>query len=140
MIKKISAYSFIFIASLILLAHDMVFHHHHEDNAVEIKYSDSSLTDKDHNHNHSFPEHKHIDEDSYFILRQVIISSPFIGKLSESDDEHSDYHSLDFHFISTNTSALYYFPPRDKIPIWEKSVDIPIPVTCSFGLRAPPAV
>jgi hypothetical protein len=137
--KKIIAYCFILIAGVILLAHDLVPHHHHDDHAIEQSESIDSKSDKE--HHHDFPEHKHQQKDYLFVIRQAFVLSPNLGRLlDDDDDECTGIFGLDYFFIHTPVFLFVYTPPDYKIPIWDKTQEFTTAVTYTFGLRAPPAV
>ncbi|KAF0129221.1 MAG: hypothetical protein FD155_2710 [Bacteroidetes bacterium] len=137
LMKKIIAYSFILIAGIILLAHDIVPHHHHEKDAIEQSQTYSSDTDKD--HHHGFPQHKHQQDDYLFIIRQAFVLSPNLGRLSEDEDECSGNNSLDYYFIHTPIFHYVYTPPDYQNPFGENTESRKTSVTYTFGLRAPPS-
>lgn len=137
MFKKIIAYSFILIAGIILLAHDIVPHHHHEKVAIEHSQTVDSKTDKE--HHHDFPEHKHQQDDYLFVIRQAFVLSANLGRILD-DDECIGNNGLDYFFIHTPVFLFVYSPPDYKIPIWDKTQEFTTAVTYTFGLRAPPAV
>lgn len=138
MIKKIIAFSFILIAGIIILAHDIVPHHHHDTDAIEQSQTYSSNAEKEHHHN--FPEHEHEQGDYLFVIRQAFVLSPNLGRLLDTDDDCTGNNGIDYFFVHTPYFLYVYSPPDYKIPIWEKSQYFPNSVNLIFGLRAPPAV
>jgi len=137
MIKKIIAYSFILIAGVIILAHDLVPHHHHDTDAVEQSQTNTSHSDKDH-HRH-FPEHQHQNGDYLLIVRPLITVSLNTINLFEENNS-SDNNVPDYFFIHTPIFLHVYSPPDYKIPIWEKHQLFQTTVAFTFWLRAPPTV
>jgi hypothetical protein len=138
MIKKIIAYSFILTAGIIILAHDLVPHHHHEKDAIEHSQTCSTQAEKE--HHHDFPEHKHQHDDYLFLIRQAFFLSPNVGRLLDNDDDFIGNNGLDYFFIHTPNILIAYSPPVYKIPIRDNPQYFTTAATYTFGLRAPPAV
>lgn len=139
MIKKLIAHSFILIAGIIMLAHDLVPHHHHDEvDAIEQSQTYCSNAEKE--HHHDFPEHKHERDDYLFVIRQALILSPNLGRLIDNDDDCMESNSLDYFFIHAPYLLYVYSPPDYKLPSWGKTENIQTTVTYTFGLRAPPTV
>lgn len=139
MINKIIAYSFILIAGIIILAHDIVPHHHHDEtDAIEQSQTYSTNAEKD--HHHDFPEHEHKQDDYLFVIRQAFVLSPNLARLLDNDDYCTGNNGLDYFFIFTPNFLYVYSPPDHKIPIWEKPYYLPNSVIYTHSLRAPPTV
>lgn len=138
MIKKLTAYSFILLANIVLLAHAVIPHHHHETDAIEPSQTYSSNAEKE--HHHSFPEHEHQQDDYLFVIRQAFVLSTNPGRLLNNDDDCTGNNGLDYFFIQTLNILYDYIPPDDKIPIWDNPQKFIITVSCTFGSRAPPAI
>jgi len=139
MFKKIIAYSFILVAGLIALAHDIVVHHHHEVDAIEQHQAIPGQAEDDHHHHH-FPEHEHQQGDYYLVNRQSVVLSPDLYRILGKDLDPSGDNGIDGFFI--NSPAFYYVhsPPGFKIPDRKENWFIPKTVNYTFGLRAPPFV
>lgn len=135
LMKKIIAFSFILIAGIIMLAHDIVPHHHHETDAMEQSQSNSSHAEKD--HHRSFPEHEHLYGDYLLMVRQALSPAPNISRFLDNDD-FTGYSILDYFFIHTPIFHYVYTPPDYNFPIWENTHCSQTSVTYTFGLRAPP--
>jgi len=136
LIKKIIAYSFILTAGIIIVAHDIVPHHHHETDAIEQSQAYSSNAEKE--HHHDFPDHEHQHDDYLFVIRQAFISSPSLGRLLDNNDDSAGNSGLDFFYIRAPYLLYVYSPPDSKLPIGQDTENIPSAVTYTFGLRAPP--
>jgi hypothetical protein len=139
MIKKIIAFNFILIASFIILAHDLVPHHHHDEvEAIEQFQTYSTNSEKEPHHN--FPEHEHLQDDYLYVIRQSLILSPNLGRFLDNDDDFTGNTGLDNFFINSPTFLIVYSPPDYKIPYWDNPQNFITNVTYTFGLRAPPAI
>ena len=139
MIKKTIAIFFILLANIIILAHDLVPHHHHDEvDAIEQSQTYSSYPDTERRHN--FPEHEHQQDDYLFVIRQALVLSPNLGRLLDSDDDLTGNNGLDNFFFNTPNFLIVYAPPDFKIPIWDNPQNFITTVTYTFGLRAPPAI
>lgn len=139
MIRKLIAYCFILIGGLIILAHDLVPHHHHDEvEAIEQSQTYSSNHEKE--HNHDFPKHEHQHDNYLCVIRQALILSPNLGRLLDNDYDCLGNNGLDYFYIHTPKFLYVYSPPDYKIPLRDKHHNIPTTVTCTFGLRAPPSV
>ncbi len=138
MSKKLAAHSFIFIASIILLAHAVVPHHHHQGIAcVEPVCCHDNLA---HKHDTPADSHQHDSDGSAdCLLRQIIV-------VSNHDKNEIDCifcphnHSVDLNFF------LPYAGNEAIIPIFKRIASAPDAsfsfssyISTSFGLRAPPA-
>lgn len=138
MIKKIIAHSFILISGIILLTHDLVPHHHHDEvEAIEQSQTYSSNPEKD--HHHGFPEHEHQQDDYLFVVRKALILSPNLGRLLD-DDDFLGNNGHDYFFIHTPSFLIAYSPPDYKITFCDNPQNFISAVTYTFGLRAPPIV
>lgn len=139
MIRKPIAYSFIMIASFILLAHDIVPHHHYEaDIAFELFHKNSSKSEKD--HNLPFPEHAHQHTDYLAVFRQVFSYSAHTGRLLDRDDVCPESNLIDCLFLFSLNSFCIYYPPARLSVFCGASSLLPDIQSYTFGLRAPPVV
>lgn len=139
MIKKIIAYSFILTAGFIMLAHDLVPHHHHEMDAIVQLQTYSSNAEKEHQDN--FPEHKHEQEDYLFIIRQALILSTNRGSFLDNKVDRAVSGGLYYFLINTPDFLIAYSSPDYKFPFCDNPQNfISNDVAYSFGLRAPPTV
>jgi hypothetical protein len=139
MIKKVTAYSFIILANIVLMAHAVLPHHHHQ-RVVCVESSHCQNDNDTHNHNTPEDTHQHDGNTSTnCILKQAVIVSSNQGKNETDLVFNSHYHSLDLHLTYTGT--------KDIIPIFriitlvtDVSFSFSSYLTTSLGLRAPPIV
>ena len=142
MFKKVTAFSFILIANIIMLTHDVIPHHHHQKKVcLESEHCVNDAAP----HNHEQAEHDHQNDsnnnpNACFLSEFVFVPSNNTYRLSNYQ-HYGDNHFKDFHFIhiseDTRISILVtkvnIFLP-DLIPIYLSTVN------ASIGLRAPPVV
>lgn len=139
MFRKPIAYSFIIIASFILLAHDIVPHHHHEANiAFKLSKINSSKSEKD--HNLPFPEHAHQHTDYLAVFRQVFAYSPHSGRLLDRDDVCPETNLIDCLFLFSLNGFCVYYPPTRLNVFYDAPPYLSGILSYTFGLRAPPVV
>lgn len=138
MIKKITAYSFIFIANILLLAHAVLPHHHHEQQVCIVQThcandaSSHSPTTTEHNHQHDGTN------STSCILKQAVVLPTSQARLLINCDNCTDNHNHYFFILS-------FFGLETLQPI---TVSVPtVPefaflfssrITSSIGFRAPP--
>lgn len=141
MFKRATAISLIMLANIILLAHSVVLHHHHED-SVYFVHSDYSLVN-DFN-KHSDTEHNHENDYEYCILKQLIVvqsnqfkqESKWPASISDCTDFSAypadcfDLQSGELSFLDVSNIPL---PPLIQSS-YSRLINI------SKGLRAPPVV
>lgn len=141
MLKKITAYSFIMIANIFLLAQAVLPHHHHE---LQVCIDSSHCTDDATCClNSTESDHQHDGQnnlDICCVLKQAFISPSLQGRFLKSLKNCTDNHNHNF-FILSN---LGY---EDLQPVLIPLEDVPdFPpflisfLTTSLGLRAPPIV
>lgn len=141
MIKKIAVYGFILIANIIILAHAVIPHHHH-DSVICFEHKhchDEALTLK---HNSAGHDHQHDgnNKSNCCILKQSVVVVTSQGKLLKNYNNCSDNHIDDNSILTDNeyvdqqtiTKFVFYLPEN---PSYLTSF-----VTSTLGLRAPPAV
>lgn len=141
MIKKLTAYSFILLANIVLLAHAVVSHHHHQ---IVVCVESSHCQDNNIAHKNNTPEDNHQHDGSSSancILNQAIILSSNQGK-NETDCvfySHNRSLALDYTLSHTGNDTI--------IPIFRIVASAPTVsfsfsscITTSLGLRAPPIV
>jgi len=141
MIKKLTAYSFLIIANIILLAHAVIPHHHHESVVcVEQKHCQDDAIP----HNHNVAEHNHQHDgnknSTSCILKQSFVVPTSQGKQLKSCDNCSDNHNHDFYTLSNIgycdlqpvSNVVTYYPVHSSYLLSF--------VTSTLGLRAPPTV
>ena len=141
MIKKITAYSFILLANIVLLAHAVVPHHYHQ---IVACVESSHCPDNNVPYNRDTPEDNHENDGSSSancILQQAVIVSSNQGKNETDCIFCSHNHSLDLQF------TLPYNGNEAIIPIFSIVASMPDVsfcfssyITTSLGLRAPPLV
>lgn len=142
MIKKFTAFSFLIIANIILLAHAIIPHHHHQKQVcLESKHcGNHTLT---HNNGYDHDNHQHDSNNnpiSCFLSQLVIVPTNRAYQICQC--QHSDdHHSHEFQNI------IYSYNPGVNNPITKYRIIVPeiIPLYNSFvcsssGLRGPPLV
>ena len=92
MIKKITAYTFIVIANLVILAHAVIPHHHNESVVcIEQKHSYND----GHNHDVNEPLHHHEgDANTDCILKHALFVPDSKGNLLKNCPNYADSHSF----------------------------------------------
>jgi hypothetical protein len=141
MIKKLTAYSFILLANIVLLAHVVVSHHYHQ-NVVCVESSHCQDNNLAHKHNTQEDNHQHDGSSSAnCLLKQAVIVSSNQGKNETDCVFCSHLHSLDLHFTLPYTGNEVIIPicrivasPPDVFFSFSSYI------TTSLGLRAPPIV
>lgn len=155
MIRKIAAISFILIANLIMLAHAVIPHHHH--NEAEICVDTSHYKGHSECHNHSneahhhhsgsdhsndiFHQHEHDENNDYqccLVKPVVILPSNSIDL--ECKSYQTNLHTLsfdNFNFLNQRLNKVYP-TGRFKEICATLSALYPQISKQSFGLRAPP--
>lgn len=141
MIKKLTAFSFILIASFVLLAHAVIPHYHHQSVVcIEQRYCHDDSEPLKNN----IPEHEHQHDgntnSSACVLKQASLVPTSQGKHLKNCNNCSDNHNHDFYILSN-------FGFTDKPPISKVVTYFPLHssylitfVTSTPGLRAPPIV
>jgi hypothetical protein len=144
MIKKITAYSFILLANIVLLAHAVVPHHHHE-TQVCIEKTHCETDFEAHKHQPNEENHKHNHEHdgnngSLCVLKQAIVLPVHQSRQLDGCSDCSDNHNHDF-FIFSDFGYVDLQPDFEVVTyIPEFSSFLISFVTTSHGLRAPPLV
>lgn len=141
MIKKITAYSFILLANIVLLAHAVLPHHHHEQ-IVCIENTHCACDTDAHVHNTDAKDHQHDGNanSTACVLKQAVLIPSAQGRILNTCQNCSDNHNHDFYILSnfgyadlqSSPEVVTYIP---KFPSFFISF-----VTISLGLRAPPIV
>ncbi|MGV8112681.1 MAG: DUF6769 family protein [Lentimicrobium sp.] len=140
MIKKLTAFSFILLANIILLAHAVFPHHHHEQLVcIERTHCVDDATP----HTQKSPEHNHQHDgadNTTCVINQAVIISSSQARFVNNCDNCSDNHNHDFYNLS-NFGYIDLLPVSEVITyIPEFSSFLISYVTTSLGLRAPPVV
>ena len=140
MIKKVTAYSLILIANIVLLAHAVLPHHHHEQ---LVCIEQTHCTNDAISHSQTASDNHHQHDGAHLatcILKQAIIISTSQARLLNNCDNCSDNHNHDFFILS-------YFGLETLQPITVTVSTVPeftftfsSYITSSLGLRAPPKV
>ncbi|MCF8362451.1 MAG: hypothetical protein K9G70_07490 [Prolixibacteraceae bacterium] len=141
MFKKITAYSFLILANIALLAHAVIPHHHHHQHVcIENTHN---LGDES-EHSHDSPEHNHqhdgTNSDNCCFLSQAVVITPVQSKLSHSCERYSDNHHHGFTIISDFEVDNFHSILIATSSIPEISFNITSYITQTIGLRAPPVV
>lgn len=144
MIKRLPAILFILVANIVLLAHAVIPHHHHEKEVCIV----SSHCDSDgDSHNHDKAEHKHQHHGGnsvdHCVLQQILISPP--NKIKH------EIKSLDLDtnlFLTDYSQAIFNDNSNDLVCFSSYLKSKPPSITYTYlnyastvlGLRAPPLV
>lgn len=141
MLKKITAYSLIVAANIILLAHAVIPHHHH-DAVVCFVLNHSHDDDLTHGHNHDGHKHQPGNDQNSgcCVLKQSFVAPATLVKQSKSNNTDADHHNFNY-FIHSNTGfpdvghviEVAVYPPENSSCQIKSVTQVP-------GLRAPPAV
>ncbi len=135
MIKKITAYSFILLANIVLLAHAVLPHHHHEQQVCIERTHCASDTDA-HVHNNDAKDHQHDGNtnSTACVLKQAVLIPSAQGRILNNCDNHDFYILSNFGYVDLQpiSEDVTYIP---EFPSFFISF-----VTASLGLRAPPIV
>lgn len=139
MIKKITAFSFLFLANIILLAHGVLPHHHHEQ---QVCFINTHCTGDAAIHNHNSTEHSHQHDgtdNANCILKQAVIIPSSQSRILKDCDNCIYTHSHDF-FIFSNNFAFKDLQPSslNELTVPKFSSFFISFVTPTLGLRAPP--
>ncbi len=139
MIKKFSAFSFILLANIILLAHAVIPHHHH-DSVICIKQNHCQDDRIPYNHNVTEHNHQHDGNknSTSCILKQSVVVPTSQGRQLKSCDNYSGNHNPDYytqsHFgisdLQADSKVVAYYPVQ--------AFYLLLFVTSALGLRAPP--
>jgi hypothetical protein len=135
--KKTAAIILILTASIILIAHAVIPHQHHD--------HDSSNADPD--HHHELPHHGHERDgeqnDHAFILDEEIVLRLTQGRNFVDITDLQDNQSLQFQSIG----LVSHYKPVANLPVMISDASIPLIASSyicftesSCGLRAPPSV
>lgn len=139
MIKKGTAIFFILLANIVLLAHAVIPHHHHElQICIQRTHCDDDVT-----HTPYSPEHNNRpdgNDHTNCVLKQAVIIPSTQSRYLKNCDKCTDTHNHDFYIISS-------FRYIDLLPVSQVVTYLPeFPsffttfVTPILGLRAPPLV
>jgi len=140
-VKKITAYSFLILANIILLAHAVIPHHHHESVVcVEQKHCQDDEIPLHHNNSEHEHQHDGNENSNCCILKQYVVTPSFQGKQLRSCDNCSDNHNHDYYTLSNIgycdlqpvSKVVTYYPVHSSYLLSF--------VTSTLGLRAPPTV
>lgn len=141
MIKKIIAFSLIFLANIVLLAH-AVFPHHHHEQQVCIERTHCTSDTEAHVHNTFAKDHQH-DENAnstVCVLKQAFLIPSAQNRNLNNCDNCLDNHNHDFYILS-NFGYVDLQPVSEVVTCNPKFPSFFISfVTTSLGLRAPPIV
>lgn len=141
MIKKLTAYSFILVANIVLLAHAVLPHHHHEQQVCIERTHCTSDTDA-HVHNTDAKDHQHDGNSNTTacVLKQAILIPSTQSRTLNNCDNCSDNHNHDFYILSN----FGYVDLQPVLQVVTYNPEFPSFfisfVTTSLGLRAPPIV
>lgn len=137
MIKKITAYSFILLANIVLLAHAVLPHHHHEQQ-VCIERTHCASDTETHVHNNDAKDHQHdgnANSTACVLKQAILIPSAQIRILNNCDNHNHDF------YILSNFGHVDLQPVSEVVTCNPEFPSFFISfVTTSLGLRAPPIV
>ena len=141
MIKKITAYSFIFVANFILLAHAVIPHHHHQ-SIICFEKTENHHESHDCDFNFSAEEHHHHGNTSSTacVLKVLVLDPISHNKLIKNYTNllHTQYYNFclisNFEYTEVQSDSKSLNPHTGFIPL------ITSCLTNSIGLRAPPEV
>jgi hypothetical protein len=141
MLKKVSAYFFILIASLVLLVHAVFPHHHHYS---QICFETTSCQNNENQNCHSCMGGCHHPDGSgteNCVLKQTVVLPPNQSRLEIESENRIDYQNQNDYFNLEKTGTISFIPVLftvNRIPVFPNSHSEYI--STSTGLRAPPAV
>lgn len=141
MIRKITAYGFMLLASMVLLAHTVIPHHHHQSVAC---FESTHCHDHDQNdqNENTTGNHRHDDDSSSneCILKQVVALTSTQEKLIKVCVRHSD-NLINGFAIASDSGAAIQASVSFPVNLVPDSDSYLFPAaTIPLGLRAPPAV
>ncbi|MDX9880527.1 MAG: hypothetical protein RBS73_00580 [Prolixibacteraceae bacterium] len=141
MIKKLTAYSLILVANIVLLAHAVIPHHHHQ-SVICIEQKHCHDDTSTHEHSNAKPSHQDDGNknSTSCVLKQSFLVPPSQGKHLKSYNNCSDNYNHDYYLLSNIEysdlqpifNVVSYFPLHSSYIISF--------VTSALGLRAPPTV
>lgn len=140
MISKITAYSFILIANLILLAHAVIPHHHHQS---VVCVTETECHDDKHEHDHDFSakEHQHDENEntSACILNQALITTSK-DRLLKNCNNCSYNQNHDFYFFSVQEKIVLQPISATETTACNLNPFITTYVAINLGFRGPPVI
>ena len=142
MFKKTSCLLLVLIANVLLVAHGILPHEHDGGFAClsvdkcENHHHPAGIHTEDSDHKH----HNH-DHDQPCLLTQAYLIPEDSSRLDCPVSDHNKL-SLDFQLLFTHPDTSGFLPSFFKVPVPPLIFADPYPVTvtCSSGLRAPPAL
>lgn len=140
MVKKIIAFSFVFLANLAILAHAFLPHHHHEQ---QVCFERTHCADdaEVYSHNSTERNHQHdATDNTSCVLNQAVIIPLSQTKSISSCDHRSDTGYDDFFIISNFGYDDFQTYSETEASAPEFHSFLISFVTTSLGLRAPPIV
>jgi hypothetical protein len=144
MIKNITAYSFILLSNIVLLAHAVIPHHQHESDICIVNshcQTDSGVhkhSDVEHNH-----EHDGENENNCCVLSEVVLLPP-----KNTIKKHEDIYCQENHLVLNKFQAVLFSNELQAFDsVFITNAFGPL-ITCfhthfvntALGLRAPPVV
>ncbi len=145
MFKKSVSFLFIIVANLILLAHALIPHHHHnlevclnaDECSFHNDFQSQNQEDKDHKHNHN-----HSSDTECCVLKQAVVIPTNFDKLKTSFFDykilHNTFYDCQLDFLKVKFD-LYFQDFKNKAAPFEEQLYTQS-VNIYFGLRAPPIV
>ena len=143
MIKKITAISFILLANIVLLAHTVIPHHHH-DAIVCVEQTHCQHHAQHHSDGLAEQEHQHDDDDNDSSCQvkeslMALFSHGRYCRCCDNDVAHHNHHH-DFYLYETFACTSVQ-PISTVVPNYPLQAScVPSCVTSAVGLRAPPTV
>jgi hypothetical protein len=141
MIKKITAYCFLLLANIVLLAHAVLPHHHHEQQVCIERTHCASDADA-HVHNTDAKDHQHDGNanSTECVLKQTFVIPSSQARFVNNCDNCSNNHNHNLYILSS-FGYVYLQPFSEVVPYFPEFSSFLISfVTTSLGLRAPPLV
>ena len=143
MIRRLIAISFIMLASILLVAHAVVPHHHHN-KQICLERSHCIHDDLTHGHGPNSGSHSHDGENNH---EDCVLKDPVVVLSNESKPDFRFVNEtvrpgLDaFHDNLLNNSTEFHIPLLSSY-VYERVTDSLYPslISASTGLRGPPAV
>ncbi len=140
LVKRIIAFIFLVIVNIILLAHAVFPHHHHN---YQVCLLNSHCNDDSKAHKHNTDEHNH-DHDgnnktqNCLLKQAVIIPSNSLKDQVKCTDYSRSNNNLQFilFYSETSSSTIYPVSISNRKPVFKSEYSFLI--NHSLGLRAPP--
>ena len=128
------------MASLVLLAHAVIPHHHHfQEICVEVDYCADDLVE----HTHDYPTHNHqhnASDDASCVINQALISSTSKSKANNSCIDCSEKHLHNYLVLFDFNNEGFDNDVNLKFEFQEVPLIYELLLSTSLDLRGPPTV